>query len=197
MTPLRAARALALGLLLGLLLTQLGVTLMRVDGRSMEPTLVPGEVLVVLRPPLVALLERFGGDADPTAEPRRGAVVVLPDPRAGGGPWGLGVPLIVKRVVALPGERIAMAGGVLSLDGEPLPEPWLDEGHRGTDRFTERVVPPREVFLLGDNRLPLASSDSRGFGPQPIARLRGRVVGALRLPWSAGQGWRSPLTALR
>ncbi|MBX3143057.1 MAG: S26 family signal peptidase [Trueperaceae bacterium] len=42
-------------------------------------------------------------------------------------------------------------------------------------------VDPTGVYVLGDNRVPLASRDSRSFGTVPVGSLRGRVV--LAAPW--------------
>ena len=111
MTPARAVRATLVGLALGVLLTQFGFTLMRVTGSSMDPNLREGEVLLVLRPPLLALSDLLAGRAPGARLAERGAVVVLPDPRAEGGPLGVGRPLIVKRVVGLPGDTVALARG--------------------------------------------------------------------------------------
>ena len=91
---------------------------------------------------------------------------------------------------------MAFQRGALLIDGEPFPEPWVDEAHRGVYSMTPRAVPVGHVFLAGDNRLPLASSDSRQFGPLPAADLRGRLVAQLRLPWGPG-GLRWPLASLR
>lgn len=195
MTPARAVRATLVGLALGVLLTQFGFTLMRVTGSSMDPNLREGEVLLVLRPPLLALSDLLAGRAPGERLAERGAVVVLPDPRAEGGPLGVGRPLIVKRVVGLPGDTVALARGRVLVDGEELSEPWLDPAHRGASTMRPRAVPPGALFLLGDNRLPLASSDSRSFGPQPVTALRGRAVAELRLPWGEA-GPRSPLAPL-
>lgn len=189
----RAARATVIGLLLGLLLTQNGLTLMRVDGASMLPTLTQGQVVLVLRPPLGALIGLLTRQRQGAV--KRGSVVVLPDPFIQARPPGWGRPLIVKRVVGLPGERVTLSRGQLLIDGRALPEPWLDPGHAVGATSRETAVPAGHLYLLGDNRLPLASSDSRQFGPQPAASLRGLVVAQVRSPLAGGQ-LRWPLAPL-
>jgi hypothetical protein len=46
----------------------------------------------------------------------------------------------------------------------------------GHGSFPASTVPAGHVFVLGDNRMPLASRDSRDFGPVPLGAVRGRVV---------------------
>ncbi|MCC6869981.1 MAG: signal peptidase I [Burkholderiales bacterium] len=80
---------------------------------------------------------------------------------------------IVKRVVGLPGDRLALGSGGLVRNGVPVVEPYVIRagGQRGS-----WLVPEGHCFLLGDNRA--ASSDSRCWR-QPFARLDsivGRVV---------------------
>lgn len=193
MSPLKATRAVLLGLLIGVMLTQFGLSLMRVEGHSMDPSLAAGELVVVLRPPLLALASALGGQR--LALEARGAVVVVPEPRSSGRLLGMGRPLIVKRVVGRSGEAVAFRRGQLLVDDEPLHEPWLHPDRVGTFSMAAVAVPAGSVFIAGDNRLPLASSDSRQFGPVPASELRGRAVARLRLPWGA-DGLRSPLLPL-
>ncbi len=183
--------AAALGLLLGLGLTQWGVTLMRVAGVSMAPTLSDGEVVLVVREPLVRLLASLGAMPEATGA---GTVVVVPDPASAPAPAG--GHLLVKRVVATGGHAVALVDGRVEVDGEALAEPWLAAAGATHASYPSSRVPVGSVFLLGDNRLPLASRDSRQFGPVSLTALRGRVVAHIRSPFQAG-GWRWPLTAVR
>ena len=64
------------------------------------------------------------------------------------------------------------------LDGRPQPEPYARVANclQGScDLPKEIVVPPGDVFVMGDNRA--ASDDSRAFGPVPAGWLVGRVTG--------------------
>jgi signal peptidase I len=99
------------------------------------------------------------------SEPARFDVVRLEDPRSAGH-------LIMKRIVGLPGEEVALREGELFIDGEPVtdsyaycPDPQIDN-HEWWPRDDELVV-------LGDNRM--ASTDSRKFGPVKRSSLRSRV----------------------
>lgn len=192
-------------MLLGLALTQLGFTFMRVSGESMEPTLHDGELVLVVRSAAAGLLAALGA-MPPLATV--GDVVALSDPQARPASdeplaaflWGVRRrffgPLLAKRVVAGAGETISYRAGVRFLGDEPRPEPWLDEEHAGFASARRVTVPPGHVFVVGDNRLPLASRDSRAFGPVDVSDLRGLIVAQVRSPLSPG-GLQWPLAALR
>lgn len=192
--------AVGLGLLLGIALTQWGATLMRVHGASMEPTLEDGEWVLVVREPLAHLLGGMGSRAEP------GTVVVVADPapaRAGSAAArlpsplaGLFAKLLVKRVAAVGGQVVALVDGKVEVDGAVSPEPWLDGVPSTHVSYPAVRVPPGTVFLLGDNRLPLASRDSRQFGPLGTTSLRGRVVAHVRWPVARG-AWRWPVAQVR
>jgi signal peptidase I len=79
----------------------------------------------------------------------------------------------IKRVVAVPGERVEGVGGKVLVDGRELVEPYLPPGTATSD-FPAVVVPPDTVFVLGDNRAN--SADSRVFGPVPRSTVVGRAI---------------------
>ncbi|MFK7742844.1 MAG: signal peptidase I [Planctomycetota bacterium] len=141
----------ALGGLLMVLVHLFVIQVSIVRGNSMEPALHDGDRLVVDR--VTASLRGIA----------RGDVVVLRYPRDPDVDF-------VKRVVALPGDRIAMTDGVLFVNGEEA-----DDYGCIPDRETmsERRVPRGEFFVLGDNR-PI-SCDSREFGLVPQRLLKGKV----------------------
>ncbi len=159
----------------------------------MDPTLFEGEIVLVMRPPLARLLAAVGV-AGLSLE-QRGAVVVTPEPGSKGLLLGMGRRLIVKRVIGLPGETVAFRTGRLLVDGAELYEPWVADGYRGALNMPEQRVAAGLVFVTGDNRRPLASHDSRQYGPLPASGLRGLVVGQLRVPWGEGS-LRSPFAPL-
>jgi signal peptidase I len=125
----------------------------RVYGQSMQPSLHTDERLVVEK-----LSYRFHG-------PRRGDVVVLHDPSGGS-------ELLIKRVIGLPGERVTIADGRVFIDGVEIEEPYLDQETEGSGRSW--LVPPLQVFVMGDNRQ--ASRDSRSFGPIGRDQIIGRAL---------------------
>ena len=81
----------------------------------------------------------------------------------------------VKRVVGLPGETISSKGGGLYVDDRLLVEPYLPAGLR-TEDFAPVVVPEGRLFVMGDNRNPGMSFDSRRFGPIETSSVVGRVI---------------------
>lgn len=122
-----------------------------VRGSSMEPALRDGDRLVV---------DRVSYNL---AEVDRGDVVVMRYPKNPDVDF-------VKRVVGIPGDRIAMRAGILFVNGEPADDygciPDLASIH-------ELTVPPQSFFVLGDNR-PV-SCDSREFGLVAEQHIKGRV----------------------
>ena len=78
----------------------------------------------------------------------------------------------IKRVVALPGERVEAHDGRVFVDGLELIEPYLPAGTT-TSEFAAVVVPPETLWVLGDNRA--SSADSRIFGPVPQSTVVGRA----------------------
>ena len=104
-------------------------------------------------------------------DPSRGDIVVFETPEKAVERCGAGG-TFVKRLVGLPGDRIALARGVLRINGEPVDEPYVNGGPPGPD-FAERTLGPDEYFMMGDNRAQ--SCDSREWGPVTRADLIGPV----------------------
>jgi signal peptidase I len=84
----------------------------------------------------------------------------------------------VKRVIGLPGDRLADDRHRLLIDGWLLDERYLETPADGARSFAPVQVPEGAYFLLGDDRA--GSCDSRTFGPVARAQIRDRLV--VRLP---------------
>jgi signal peptidase I len=85
--------------------------------------------------------------------------------------------LLLKRVIALPGERVRIVRGQVLIDGEPLDEPYLYnpapwDWPKGK---AEEVMGPDEFLMIGDNRTMRV--DEHEFGAAQRFRLVGRVLG--------------------
>lgn len=81
---------------------------------------------------------------------------------------------IIKRVCALPGDKIEIKNGKFYRNDIRISEPYIKE-----PMSKNQVVPPyimknNEIFLMGDNRNQ--SGDSRDFGPFKTDDVKGRVI---------------------
>lgn len=91
-------------------------------------------------------------------------------------------PLFIKRVIGLPGDRVAVVRGRILVNGTALAEPYV---RYPDDRsFPEAIVPRNAVYVLGDNRAD--SEDSRFFGPVGDDRLVGRALAVIWPPSDVG-----------
>ena len=124
-----------------------------IKGRSMVPTFEDGQRVVVLK--------LF-------SEVERGDIVIFStrdEPEKD----------LIKRVVALPGERIQISKGVVRINGEPLGENYIKDQDFGLyDAQIDEYVPEGQIYVLGDNRDD--SHDSRRFGSVLRESLKGKVV---------------------
>jgi signal peptidase I len=121
---------------------------------SMIPTLEIGDRVLVNK-----FIYRF-------TEPKRGDIVVftsVDDPKED----------LIKRVVGLPGDEIAVRGGKLFLNGKPQKEPYTNKKLPDRSFFARTTVPKGHVFVMGDNRGN--SADSRVFGPLPKKNIEGEA----------------------
>jgi signal peptidase I len=136
----------------------------RVQSGSMQPTFRPGDHVLVDK-----LAYRFGA-------PRRGDLVVFHRPRSD--------EVMLKRVVGIAGDRVAIRDGVLNLNRRARREPFVDYSRVDSVYFGPVVVPRGAIFVMGDERDN--SLDSRTFGPVPEDRIVGRVALRIWPPWRSG-----------
>jgi signal peptidase I len=124
----------------------------RAEGISMLPTLQSGSLHLVSR------------ISYSYARPSRGDVIAirLAGPHV----------LYVKRVIALPGERIRFVQGQVYIDGVPLNEPYVR--NRRTWDVHEVQLSPREYFVVGDNRGMRAADHD--FGRVDVSRIVGKLL---------------------
>jgi signal peptidase I len=156
---------------------------------SMEPTLMPGDRVIVVKVPYYFHDPQRGDvivfeDPDPSKQPDRGVV-------GGFFHWlvqGLGAAPpdnedFIKRVIGLPGETVWAKGGNVYVDGVKIDEPYLTQK---TDDFPKTKVPDGTLFVMGDNRGN--SLDSRfGLGYVPLGQVIGKADLIIWPPSRAGR----------
>jgi signal peptidase I len=126
----------------------------RIASDSMTPTLTPGSHVMLDK---VSYRLR---------SPHRGELVAFTAPDTG--------ELTVKRVVGVPGDRVAMEDGVLKVNGTAPPEPYANHREVDSEYYGPVIVPAGTVLVMGDHRGE--SIDSRTYGPVSTSRLVGRVI---------------------
>ncbi len=80
----------------------------------------------------------------------------------------------IKRVIALPGDRLLIDHGTVFVNGVAQKEPYVPERYQDERSLPERIIPAGEYFVMGDHRS--ISSDSRDFGPVPRDLIYGRAA---------------------
>lgn len=103
--------------------------------------------------------------------PQRGDIIILRPPTDNSKDF-------IKRVIALPGEKLLIRDGVVYINGRKLDEPYLPEAWTTLNNWPPNgadgmVIPPNEYFVMGDNRN--RSQDSRIFGPIGRDRIDGKA----------------------
>ncbi|MGA3011753.1 MAG: signal peptidase I [Terracidiphilus sp.] len=127
----------------------------RVEGTSMLPRLEDQDRLFINK-----FVYRFEAI-------ERGDVVVFHYPRDPEKSY-------IKRVIALPGDRLRIDRGQVWLNGKRLTEDYVPEEYRDSVSLTEMVIPEDTYFMMGDHRC--ISSDSRTFGPVDRSLIYGKAV---------------------
>ena len=165
-TGLVAAAALV-GLTIGAAVKSFAFYPLRVTSNSMLPTVAAGDWVVVAA--------RRSGAEVPID---RGDIVLFTFPFGGAGQ-------AIKRVVAIPGDEVRVAGpNVVLVNGEVASRGWSENG---PEKIGEKPadaavrIPEGYVYILGDNAR--SSIDSRSLGLLPRAEVLGKVAAVIRRPW--------------
>ena len=143
--------------LLGLAIRQGVYETSIVISRSMEPTLLVGDRLLIDHRD--SLHGRW----------RRGDIVLFNPPTT----WGDDQDSYIKRVIGLPGETIDTGPGGVAINGQALREEYTVSAP--ADEPPIRItLGPGQYFMMGDNRAN--SADSRKYGPVSDVDIRGRGI---------------------
>jgi signal peptidase I len=103
--------------------------------------------------------------------PQRGDIIILRPPADNSKDF-------IKRVIALPGEKLLIRDSVVYINGHRLDEPYLPDKWTTLNNWSPSgpegtVMAANQFFVMGDNRN--RSQDSRYFGPIGRDRIDGRA----------------------
>jgi signal peptidase I len=150
----------------------------QVDGPSMQPTLHHNDRLIIWKVPKT--WSKITGNA---YIPNRGDIIVFVE-QGLATPDGGGNKELIKRVVGLPGDRVVIANGNLTVYNQEHPSGFnpdttLPYGKglnlsTGSEERIDETVGKDQVYVMGDNRSN--SMDSRVFGPVDASNIIGKLV---------------------
>ncbi len=130
-----------------------------IPSESMLPTLEIGDRTIV---------EKLSSYAH---SPHRGDIIVFAPPPQLQEQGYLEEQAFIKRIIGLPGETVAVENGRVSIDRQVLTETYIAEPPNY--RMSPIVVPPGQLFVMGDNRNN--SNDSHVWGFLPQQNIIGRA----------------------
>ena len=151
----------------------------QVDGPSMETTLHNADRLIVWKlPRTIARITNH------QYIPNRGDIIIFSEPGLGNFEEEDGSKQLVKRVIALPGDRVTVKDGIITVYNADHPEGFqpdttLPYGNEvaipySTSEQEEYIIGESQLFVCGDNRTN--SLDSRTFGPINSDQVIGKLV---------------------
>src|SRR6185503_3418991 len=80
----------------------------------------------------------------------------------------------IKRVIALPGDKLHIDHGQVWVNGKALTENYVPDMYRDSRSYADTVIPDDSYFVMGDHRS--ISSDSREFGAVERDLIYGKAV---------------------
>jgi signal peptidase I len=210
-------KSILIAVVVWLLLRTFLVEAFRIPSGSMENTLLIGDFLFVNKAVYGAEVPFTGRHLPAFREPVRGDVLVFDSVEEEG-------LKVVKRLIGMPGDTLAMKGSVLQRNGVAVDEPYVRHDNPSkseSPEFRQKmhdwqvrhlvgdttgylpdlqdwgpiVVPPDSFFMMGDNRD--LSYDGRYWGFLPRANVRGTPL-VIYYSYDPGS-WKvlRPLTAIR
>ena len=102
--------------------------------------------------------------------PSRGDVIVFHPPTSPNEEY-------IKRIIAIPGDTVALTDTAVTVNGVQLKEPYVNPADTGPNENGQVIPPtklgPGEYWVMGDNRGD--SIDSRAFGAAPLQNIIGKA----------------------
>ncbi len=181
------AEAIVLAVILALFIRTFVVQAFKIPSGSMLPTLKIGDHILVVKSIYGVRLPFNNKVIIPVKKPQRDDVIVFiypVDPDKD----------FIKRVVAVPGDKVEIRDKKLYINDKPAPDEhgYYDDPElnpimkKPGDEFGPVVVPPKKVFVMGDNRDH--SYDSRFWGFVDLEAIKGK---AFMIYWSwDSDNWR-------
>lgn len=131
---------------------------------SMEPSFYGGDYLIV------------GKINYKISSPKRGDVIIFKSDI----PMNQSEPnsakkLLIKRIIGMPGDVINISDNVVSINGEVIDEPYINDGGTPGD-VVNYVVPKDSYFVMGDNRTVSIDSRRNEVGPVHKDRIIGKAL---------------------
>ncbi|CBE69308.1 MAG: signal peptidase I [Candidatus Methylomirabilis oxygeniifera] len=156
------AEAIIIAIILALVIRSFVIQAFKIPSGSMLQTLQVGDHILVNK-----FLYWF-------TDPQHGDIIVFKYPQDEGRDF-------IKRVVALPGDKLEIREKQLYINDKPLTEPYaihldpatLEDPGSLRDSFGPIVVAPGQLFMMGDNRD--YSMDSRFWGLLDMKKIRGKA----------------------
>ncbi len=105
-------------------------------------------------------------------EPQRGDIIVFHSPLTTSDG---SEKLLVKRIIAIPGDTIYIEDGTVYINGEPQDEPYTKDGYTQSD-MDEVSVPEGKLFCMGDNRQNSRDSRDKLIGLVDYDDVMGKAV---------------------
>ena len=167
-------------LVLTLFLRAFVIQAFRIPSESMLQTLLVGDFLFVNKfeygPKVPFTHTRLPGLRDP----KRGDVIVFQFPQNPSMDF-------IKRLIGTPGDTLEVVGTHVIVNGDTLDEPYAryetQPYHKEQSRM---VIPPGELFMMGDNRDN--SNDSRYWGPLDMDLVKGHAM-FIYWSWDGDKNW--------
>jgi signal peptidase I len=148
--------------ILGVLIVTFVAQITVVNGSSMENTLHDGDRLIIEK-----ISPRIGNI-------KRGDIVTIDDPEK----LNEFTRPIIKRVIGVEGDHVQISEGKVFVNGEELIEGYIngETTLEVDERYSDVEVEDGCIYVLGDNRLPYMSQDSRTLGTESLKYVTGKAL---------------------
>ncbi|WP_010247882.1 signal peptidase I [Acetivibrio cellulolyticus] len=152
----------AIAVVLGVLIVTYVAQITIVNGSSMEKTLHNGDRLIIEK-----VSPRFGNI-------HRGDIVTIDDPEK----IDKERSPIIKRVIGVEGDLVEINDGKVFVNQNELKEDYINGDNTLVveENYSKVKVEAGCIYVLGDNRLPGASLDSRSIGQESIDKVNGKAL---------------------